>query len=37
LPREKSTKEKMLLGPESAVHYNIDLKNPENEARGFRP
>jgi hypothetical protein len=27
LPREKSTKEEMLLAPESRVRHNIDLKN----------
>jgi hypothetical protein len=29
LPREKLTKEKMLLASESEVRHNIDLKNRE--------
>jgi hypothetical protein len=29
LPRENSTKEEMLLAPESAVRHEIDLKNRE--------
>jgi hypothetical protein len=29
LPREKSSKEEMLLAPESGVRYDIDLKNQE--------
>jgi hypothetical protein len=27
LPRAKSTKERMLLVPESGIHHNIHLKN----------
>jgi hypothetical protein len=37
LPREKSTKEEMLLAPESGVGHDIDFKNRENEVREPRP
>jgi hypothetical protein len=36
LPREKSTKEGMLLAPEREVRQDEDLKNRENEVRELR-
>jgi hypothetical protein len=36
LPREKSTKEEMLLAPESGLRHNSDFKNWQNEVRELR-
>jgi hypothetical protein len=37
LPKEQSTKEEMLLAPESGVCHDIDLKTGRNEMRQLRP
>jgi hypothetical protein len=37
LLRENSTKEEMLLAPESGVRHCIDLKNRENKVRELGP
>jgi hypothetical protein len=37
LLREKSTKEELLLAPESRVRHDTDLRNRENGVRKLRP